>query len=225
MAQADEIDIARVDELTEEVKRKAAITVARYAASREEIPELLEMLGLLGDETPPGVCPICKGPMPAYAASPKCGMRGACSSACRDRRPEAKRARLSCLRCGARMARVAGDGVVRRGSRDLCERCYTGDRAKQQPRQCVSCGCEYSVLESGPEKCKQCSRGMISAARARRHLVALRDLQASWGDLASATGMSRGALGRIVSGATWRIWPKTERAILAVTGIGEARLG
>ncbi|MFI2561559.1 hypothetical protein [Nocardia farcinica] len=47
MAQADEIDIARVDELPEQIRDAARLTVCAHAADAAEAARLLAMLGLI----------------------------------------------------------------------------------------------------------------------------------------------------------------------------------
>lgn len=47
MAQADEIDIARVDELPEQIRDAARLTVCAHAADAAEAAQLLAMLGLI----------------------------------------------------------------------------------------------------------------------------------------------------------------------------------
>ncbi|WP_280389333.1 hypothetical protein [Nocardia wallacei] len=76
-----------VEPLAEEAVQQARRLVASFATDAGECRDLLAMLGLLPagreEQRRPTGCRVCGGPLSLHSLSPKCGLRGTCSSACR----------------------------------------------------------------------------------------------------------------------------------------------
>ncbi|WP_280510465.1 hypothetical protein [Nocardia farcinica] len=95
---------------------------------------------------------------------------------------------------------AAGAGLRRTGAHGMCDLCYSRVRG-----------------QGGAPRAE-----FVSPARAADRIARMRDLGASWKAIEEATGLARSSLIGIMRGKIRQIRPETERAILAVTGIGSA---
>lgn len=205
MAKPDAID--RIPGLPHDEQARAAArrVVAANCVDVADASTLLAMLGLIDDEVhkrTPGTCPACGKELPLEAHSPKWGTAGYCSRKCRSAGPSKAAPPQVCLECGSPMAYkpAAGAGLRRTGAHGMCDLCYS--RARGQ---------------GGAPRAE-----FVSPTRAADRIATMRDLGASWKTLEEATGLARSSLIGIMRGKTRKIRPETERAILAVAGIGTA---
>lgn len=205
MAKPDAID--RIPGLPHDEQARAAArrVVAANSVDVADASTLLAMLGLIDDEVhkrTPGTCPACGKELPLEAHSPKWGTAGYCSRKCRSAGPSKAAPPQVCLECGNPMAYkpAAGAGLRRTGAHGMCDVCYSRARA-----------------HGGAPRAE-----FVSPTRAADRIATMRDLGASWTALEEATGLARSSLIDIMRGKTRQIRPETERAILAVAGIGTA---
>ena len=206
MAKPDAID--RIPGLPHDEQARAAArrVVAANCVDVADASTLLAMLGLIDDpevqKRTPGTCPACGKELPIEAHSPKWGTAGYCSRKCRSAGPSKAAPPQVCIECGHPMAYKpgAGSGLRRTGAHGMCDVCYSRARA-----------------HGGAPRAE-----FVSPTRAADRIATMRDLGASWTALEEATGLARSSLIDIMRGKTRQIRPETERAILAVAGIGTA---
>lgn len=206
MAKPDAID--RIPGLPHDEQARAAArrVVAANSFDVADASTLLAMLGLIDDpevqKRTPGTCPACGKELPIEAHSPKWGTAGYCSRKCRSAGPSKAAPPQVCLECGNPMAYkpAAGAGLRRTGAHGMCDLCYSRVRG-----------------QGGAPRAE-----FVSPARAADRIARMRDLGASWKAIEEATGLARSSLIGIMRGKIRQIRPETERAILAVTGIGSA---
>lgn len=202
------IDSTRLtaEEMPEPMQQRARLTVCRNAASATEAQEFMAMLGIIdGPDTPkrkPGTCPACGKDLPIEAHSSKWGTAGYCSRKCRNAGQSKTAPPQTCVECREPMAYKAEpeSGQRRTGAHGMCDLCYSRARANgSAPRA------EF-----------------VSPAKAAAYLEKMRDLGVPWKVLEEATELARSSLNDIMRGKIRQIRPETERAILAVEGLGEA---
>lgn len=76
-------DELTAEELSDETRDTARLTVARHATDAGDCMNLLRMLGL-AERPKRSECPECSGPLSLQTISGKCGLRNFCSARCRD---------------------------------------------------------------------------------------------------------------------------------------------
>ncbi|MEV0031394.1 hypothetical protein [Nocardia sp. NPDC050793] len=84
MAQQPNLDQIPALPVGEAERAAARRTVAANCVGATDARQLLDMLGLIDRPRQSG-CRRCGGPLPLEALSPKCGLRGCCSRACRTK--------------------------------------------------------------------------------------------------------------------------------------------
>jgi hypothetical protein len=145
--------IGETEELPEEIKQKARLTVCCLAKDSADAALLLAMLGLTPDKEPEhrvAHCKQCGAPMSRHgvAGHKKTGANGLCRGCTdRERKASAKPPRRyvrsapsttsnpgRCKQCDIATApkREAKAGEVRYGGRGLCERCYRAVRRTER---------------------------------------------------------------------------------------------